>query len=603
MMKTERVRILGIVPYEGMKYALQKQAEPYETIDLTVYVGNLHQGAAIVQKSLPEDYDVIISRGGTAELIRTVTQLPVIEIELSIYDILRSIKMADKFAPNYTIVGFPSITRSARILCDLMQYPAHICTIHSVDEASSVLLGLQQQGCRIIICDTITDTTARQMGMNAILINSGAESISHALEQAVSLCRNHSRLRAENNLLKQVLLKSGCDTFIFNEKQELFFSSAEPSGADRIIGILRGEMEQLSDAGQHRFFKNINGVLYSITGQRFLVGDAAYSVFYLSVNKIPFTSGRYGILYQNSRELDNSFYNFFYNFSSSSREPLPAFDQLCQSSHPIMIFGENGTGPEHVAEAVYAKGSLSSGPLVSIDFSLINDKTWTFLTNHYNSPFHDNNNTIYFKNFHCLPQARVTRLLSLILDTNFARRNRLVFSCTYGFKGNIPESCLTYIDKLSCVTLYLPPLRERTAEIPALANLLLSALNVQYSREILGLDNDALKQMQDYHWPGNYSQFQRILTGLAMAASDSYISGLLTEETLKKELVFDAAADDPSFSGTLSGERISLDQPLNRITLDIIRTVLKKNNGNQSAAAKQLGIGRSTLWRYLKDAD
>ena len=84
MMKTERVRILGIVPYEGMKYALQKQAEPYETIDLTVYVGDLHQGAAIVQKSLPEDYDVIISRGGTAELIRTVTQLPVIEIELSI---------------------------------------------------------------------------------------------------------------------------------------------------------------------------------------------------------------------------------------------------------------------------------------------------------------------------------------------------------------------------------------------------------------------------------------------------------------------------------------------------------------------------------------
>lgn len=602
-MKPEKIHILGIVPYEGMKYALLKQAELYKNIDLTVFVGDLYEGAAIVQKSLPEDYDVIISRGGTAELIRPLTQLPVIEIELSIYDILRSIKMADNFAPNYTIVGFPSITKNAQILCDLMQYPAQICTIHNAEEVPSVLSALQQQGCRIIICDTITNTTAKQMGMNAILINSGAESINHALEQAVNFCQNHSRLRGENNLLKQVLTKSEYDTIIFNEKHEMVFSTIVPADINDITSELCTEAEHMSDAKTYRFFKDINGVLYSIISQLLSIGDVSYNVFYLTENKIPFTSGKYGVKYHNLRDLDNSFFNCFYVFTNNHQNPLPTLGELCQSSLPIMIIGEDGTGPEHVAEALYAKSALSNAPLISIDFSLINDKAWMFLTNHYNSPFNDNNNTIYFRNINCLSPARTNQLLSLILDTNFARRNRIIFSFTHSIRESIPESCLECINRLSCLTLYLPPLRERTAEIPALANLLLSALNVRYSREILGLDNDALKHMQNYHWPGNYLQFQRILTDLAMATSDSYIVGSHMEKALKKELVFDSSANDVSSPGSATGEIINTEQTLSKITLDIIRIVLKKNNGNQSAAAKQLGIGRTTLWRFLKDAE
>ena len=91
-MNQEKIRILGIAPYEGLKSVMQKMAADRNDIDLTVYVGDLQKGAELAQKNFHGNFDVIISRGGTAEMIGSLTDLPVIEITLSVYDVLRAIK-------------------------------------------------------------------------------------------------------------------------------------------------------------------------------------------------------------------------------------------------------------------------------------------------------------------------------------------------------------------------------------------------------------------------------------------------------------------------------------------------------------------------------
>ena len=68
-MSDKKVRILGIAPYEGMRSIMLKAAEARNDIDLTVYVGDLQEGAEIAKRSFHDNYDIIISRGGTAELI------------------------------------------------------------------------------------------------------------------------------------------------------------------------------------------------------------------------------------------------------------------------------------------------------------------------------------------------------------------------------------------------------------------------------------------------------------------------------------------------------------------------------------------------------
>lgn len=109
-------RILGIAPYDGMRTAMEQAAQAYPNVELEVYTGDLEEGQAIVQSITPNSYDCIISRGGTATLIRQVTDLPVVDIHISVYDVLRTMKLAENYTSLYAIVGFPSITEPAHTL-------------------------------------------------------------------------------------------------------------------------------------------------------------------------------------------------------------------------------------------------------------------------------------------------------------------------------------------------------------------------------------------------------------------------------------------------------------------------------------------------------
>ena len=66
----DRIRLLGIAPYEEMRTLMQEMAEAHEGIDLTAFVGDLQQGVELARHNFYNDYDAIISRGGTASLLR-----------------------------------------------------------------------------------------------------------------------------------------------------------------------------------------------------------------------------------------------------------------------------------------------------------------------------------------------------------------------------------------------------------------------------------------------------------------------------------------------------------------------------------------------------
>ena len=113
----EEIRILGIAPFESIRAAMERVArEEFPAVRFEAYTGDLEEGVKIAQRLSKENYDVVISRGGTAELLKKETTLPVVEITFSVYDILRAIKMAENYNSLYAIVGFPSITGPAHTL-------------------------------------------------------------------------------------------------------------------------------------------------------------------------------------------------------------------------------------------------------------------------------------------------------------------------------------------------------------------------------------------------------------------------------------------------------------------------------------------------------
>ena len=105
----DTIRVLAIAPYEGLAHLLKLIGNQYDMLHLDIFVGDLEQGLTIARSHLPSRYDAVISRGGTADRIRCITPLPVIDISFSVYDILRSLKLAENYAQNYAFVGFQSI--------------------------------------------------------------------------------------------------------------------------------------------------------------------------------------------------------------------------------------------------------------------------------------------------------------------------------------------------------------------------------------------------------------------------------------------------------------------------------------------------------------
>ncbi|QHQ63238.1 sigma-54-dependent transcriptional regulator [Anaerocolumna sedimenticola] len=595
-MQNTKIKVLGIAPYEAMKTAMQKIADVRNDIELDVYAGDLNYGVEIVRHNIQNNYDAIISRGGTAEMIGRMTNIPVVEITLSVYDILRAIKLAENYSDHYAIIGFPSITESAHLLCSLLQYKLDIVTAHSEEEVISTLTQLKQDGYHMVIGDMITHTTAKNLGLNAILITSGTESIVSAFDQAVKISTSYLQIKQENKFLKEVIDKEGSKTIIFSEKGEIYLSTWDQENAEGLYMMLRVEIPQIISSDNHKMFRNINGILFSIIGRLIDYQKQTYIVYYVTASKIPIANSKYGINFFNKKEAEEQLFNSFYSITGAMGGLQDSINQLSLSSFPVMLTGENGTGKEQIAFIIYTHSPHQTTPFVTIDCELLNDKSWEYLTNHYNSPFNDNNNTIYFKSIETLSKERSQLLLSLIIDINLSKRNRLIFSCTTNRDALIPAVGQEFVKRLSCLTICPAPLRERAMEIPSLSSIYLGSLNVEMGKQLIGFEPKAMELLQEYDWPQNYTQFKRLLNELATLTTTPYITSLSVMELLDKERNTIgsgySSAPDSKFS-------LNLNRTLDEITHDIILQVLAGKKGNQSAVAKQLGISRTTLWRYL----
>lgn len=203
-----------------------------------------------------------------------------------------------------------------------------------------------------------------------------------------------------------------------------------------------------------------------------------------------------------------------------------------------------------------------------------------------------------------MPDNRRHQLLSIIVDTNLCKRNRIIFSCTCSCNQKLPTEAVEFVNLLSCVTLHLSPLRERVHEIPTLSSLYLNSINVSMANQIIGFEPEALKLLQEYDWPYNYTQFKRILNELSLVTTTPYIQTAHVKALLDKEFSLSGSSSNTATKNSPQipdhAPAIDLNRSLNEITHDIIRHVLNETNGNQSAAAKRLGISRTTLWRYLQ---
>ena len=587
------IKILGIAPYEGIASLMQQAAESCDDLQIDVHVGNLTAGAEIAAaQTAQEEYDVILSRGGTAEAIRRCTDLKVVDIPLSVYDILRSIKLAENHNCKYAVIGFPAITRNATFLCEVLRYNVDIYTIHDQKEARTILQGLENSGCQMVLCDVVTNSLAQEYGIPALLITSGIESVEDALNTAVQegLARRKALELAQ--FFQDVIRAMPYDTLVSDEAGQDLFVSLSPELPDSVLAKAHSAIMQRT-AEPHRSGLEENGIRYALQSTPIQMEGALRHVVTIEKSRLSIPLEKYGIAYSDRQQAVDTFFDSFYGITQSFSTANLTLEQYLQSNRPLVVYGEPGTAKPQMVQMLYAKGPLSNAPLIKIDCAMLMHPGWKYLMASDRSPLMGDGCTLMMSHVEALTDEQFSELFSTIMALHTQERNRLFFVASSSSSGTMHSHYARLVDMLNCLMLQMPPLRSHLQDIPRLSGLYISTLNMRNARAVIGFEPEANLCMTEYSWPGNYDQFCRVLDELVLHTTTPYISVETVRDQLKRECTF--------YPGAVSQTHaLPVDLTLEEIEQIAVQQALQAENGNQKRAAERLGISRTTLWRMLQ---
>ena len=589
----KKIRVLGIAPYEGMKTLMMNIVNEFPAIELTTHIGDLDSGLAIAEENFHDNFDMVISRGATGVLLQSSLALPVINVEISIFDMLCSLKLVDPSKNKIAVVSYADLKDIIRQISRLYSYDINCYTIPSANEAENVLKKCKSNGYEVFLCDMIADKTARRLGMDSYLITSGEESIRNAFREVLKISNIEKSLRTENTLLRKLFESQIGKTVVFDSNKRIFLSSIEELDSS-VLMMLEDEIPETTQDIDTKVVRIRKGIIYSIRVKSINIGEAKFTAFFYSERKYPLQSEKTGISYLSSADAEKSYYGNLFCLAGTSGFSRQ-LSKIKYTKTPIFIYGEKGTGKEALAEYIYLNSDMNNKPLVKIDCALLNDKSWDFLVEHNASPLAELDQTLFFSNIEKLPAHRLSVLIPLLNDINANERNRIIISTVSDNDMNYSPTVAVLADNLSALSIKTIPLRNQAEQIPLLFNKALSLLNIELPHNLTGITPDAMDILQIYQWPGNLPQFQRVIKDIAVNSVGTTADKTTVEKAMQKE---ENSLNIKSKRGTdLS---INLNDKLRDIERAIAIKVLDEENGNRTIAAKRLGISRTTLWRLVE---
>ncbi len=288
----------------------------------------------------------------------------------------------------------------------------------------------------------------------------------------------------------------------------------------------------------------------------------------------------------------------FISQSLEMQKLLRMIPTVASSRRPVLIVGESGTGKEALARAIHSAACASGSVFVKIDCA---SSSQALLEN---DLFADRpgGSTIFLDDVSALPLEVQDRLVRALQEQEIRRASknmtlgtgsRLIAStpvdlqpaCRQGaFRRDL---CL----RLQVVTLRIPPLRERREDIPLLVRHLLAQISAERER-CYTFSNQAMKLLLLHEWPGNVTELQACIQRAAALAAG--------REVRPEDL---PAYVHPPLRNSASDSAQNLTEiiPLAEVEKNTILGALERLNGDKMATARRLGIGKTTLYRKLRE--
>lgn len=582
----DKINIIGIAPNNNLKILMDIVSEQYSNINYISVVGDLMEGVNKLNTFDLNKVDVIISRGGTALLLKKLFEIPVIEINITVYDILRSIHLAQNDDNKKAIVGFNNITEKAITLRSLLDLDYNIITINNKDTAGQVLKALKEDGYDTIISDTITSTIALKLNMNSILIESNEESLQVAFDNAINIGQSQIKIKKENYILTKINKHNSNKTIVIDNNYN-FLSKYSSNDVTKELSTKVINFFKNNNFEKTSFFQIIDeNSVYNIQYNHELFSSASLYIFYVHKidNYYPKKDiiNEYSILFL-SNELKKRKTNVFALLGEEFQKKMELYSKI---QEPIFIWGEEGTP---IQELVYriSVDSKKSDILWTIDVKEMERADWHNIINSQNSVLSNVGTLIFFQNMEYISEQNWNLLKEYSENTYLYNRNKIIYSAVINKKQHPPVLKEIINNFLS---LRIPSIKEKISYLYSLITLFINEINSDYGKNVIGIEPNAMDIFVRYHWPENHSQLKHIIRQLVVQSEEAFITKAQVIDTLSNEKILYSMDAEKDFYRN---------KTLEEINYEIIKNAIEEANGNKTKAAERLGISRSSIWRVL----
>jgi DNA-binding NtrC family response regulator len=307
-------------------------------------------------------------------------------------------------------------------------------------------------------------------------------------------------------------------------------------------------------------------------------------------------------------DLDHHFQGFVGN-SPRMRQVFTTIQKVAKTDANVLILGENGTGKELVARELHRQSQRSENAFITVDMGALTAGLFeSELFGHVKGSFTDaredragrfetaSGGTLFLDEIGNLPLALQAKLLAVLqnhevtrIGSNKARQIdiRVISATNMPIHEMVKEKRFRQdlLYRINTVEIHLPPLRERTNDIPLLVNHFISQYSIRYHKPKLLVPPSTMNRLELYHWPGNVRELEHAVERAIILTED---------DILQPQDFFLTDTEDSKDSPVKDAFK------LNEVEKSVIQKALSKHGGNITQTARELGLTRTALYRRLE---
>ena len=296
--------------------------------------------------------------------------------------------------------------------------------------------------------------------------------------------------------------------------------------------------------------------------------------------------------------------------SSALQLVVRTIERVAPSDVTILITGESGSGKEVIADLIHSLSSRAKNRIIKVNCAalpreLIESELFGSKKGAFTGSNSDREGlfrqaeggTLFLDEISEMPIDTQSKLLRVLQDqevrpvgstTSYKTNCRIIAATNRKPDEAIKESKLRedLFYRISAISVYLPPLRERRDDIMPLANAFLKRYAAQANRTLRGFTPQAVERLAAFEWPGNVRQLQNEIQRAVLLSEGPEVN--VTDLSISDIKFIPTEGHDTSFTLLEGVERNAIIQ------------MLKETNGNKLETAKRLGIGRQTLYNKIK---